>query len=100
MFEENFKKITFESNPLLYILAISDTIEPIKIYQKNDKTLSAKEIAEEINIEYLPGSRVLSISSKSNIIDINLLYRKAKSLMEWTSAECSELRNGTFTLKI
>lgn len=100
LFEENFKKITFESNPLLYILAISDTIEPVKIYQKNDKTLSAKEIAEEINIEYLPGSRVLSISSKSNIIDINLLYRKAKSLMEWTSAECSELRNGTFTLKI
>lgn len=100
LMEENFKNITYESNPLLYILAISDTIEPIKVYQQNDKSLSAQEITEAINIEYIAGTRTLSISSNSKTIDINLLHKKAKSLMEWTSAECSELTNGIFILKI
>lgn len=98
--EENFKKISYESNPLLYILGVSDTIEPIKVYQKHNKSLSAQVIADAINIEYIPGTRSLSFSSVSKIIDISLLYQNAKGLMDWTSAECYELTNGSFTLRI
>lgn len=100
LLEENFKKISYESNPLLYILGVSDTIEPIKVYQKHNKSLSAQVIADAINIEYIPGTRSLSFSSVSKIIDISLLYQNAKGLMDWTSAECSELTNGSFTLRI
>lgn len=100
LLEENFKNINYDSNPLLYILAISDTIEPIKVFQQNDKSLTAQEIAEAINIEYISETRSLSFSSNSKKIDINLLYKKAKGLMDWTSAECSEYTNGSFTLKI
>lgn len=103
MLEENFKKISYESNPLLYILGVSDTIEPIKVYQKHNKSLSAQVIADAIdaiNIEYILGTRSLSFSSVSKIIDISLLYQNAKGLMDWTSAECSELTNGSFTLRI
>lgn len=32
LYSENFKKISFENNPLLYILAVTDSIEPTKIY--------------------------------------------------------------------
>lgn len=100
LLEENFKNITYESNPLLYILAVSDTIEPIKVYQQNNKSLSAQEIAEAINVEYIPGTRSLSLGSNSKSIDINLLYQKAKGLMDWTSVRCSELTNESFTLRI
>lgn len=100
LLEENFKKITYDSNPLLYILAVSDTIEPIKVYQQNNKSLSAQEIAEAINVEYIPGTRSLSLGSNSKSIDINLLYQKAKGLMDWTSVRCSELTNESFTLRI
>lgn len=100
LLEENFKTITYESNPLLYILAISDTMDPIKTYQQNSKNLSAQEIAEAINIEYIPGKRSLTFSSSSNIIDINILYQKAKGLTDWTSVKCSQLLDGGFTLKI
>lgn len=100
LLEENFKKITYDSNPLLYILAVSDTIEPIKVYQQNNKSLSAQEIAEAINVEYIPGTRSLSLGSNSKSIDINLLYQKAKGLMDWTSVRCSELTNGSFILRI
>lgn len=100
LLEENFKTITYESNPLLYILAISDTMEPIKTYQQNNKKLSAQEIAEAIKIEYIPGKRSLKFSSASPTIDINTLYQKAKGLTDWTSVKCSRLLNGVFTLKI
>lgn len=100
LFEENFKTITFESNPLLYILAVSDTLEPIKTYQQRNNNLSAQVIAEAIDIEYIPGTRLLRFSSNSTAVNINILHQKAKGLTEWTSAECSELANNSFTLRI
>ncbi|MBE6007760.1 MAG: hypothetical protein E7235_01015 [Lachnospiraceae bacterium] len=100
LLEENFKTITYESNPLLYILAISDTIEPIKIYKQHNSNLSEKTITEAIEIEYTPGTRSLKFSSNSANIDINILYQKAISLTEWTSAKCSNLEKNSFTLKI
>lgn len=100
LLEENFRTITFESNPLLYILAVSDTLEPIKIYQQHNAELSAPVIAAAIDIEYIPGTRKLRFSSKLEAVDIALLHHKAMGLMEWTSAKCSDLENNSFTLKI
>lgn len=100
LLKENFKNISFESNPLLYILAISDTLEPIKIYRQHDANLSAQVIAEAINIEYAPGTHKLRFSSNSGAVNIRLLHQKAKELTDWTSATCTNIRNGSFTLKI
>lgn len=100
LMEENFQKTSYESNPLLYILGVSDTIEPIKVYKKHNKSLSAQVIADAINIEYIPGTRSLSFSSTSDDIDIGLLYQTAKGLTDWTSAECSKLTNGSVILRI
>ena len=100
LFEENFKTITFESNPLLYILAISDTLEPIKAYQQCNANLTAQVIANAIDIEYIPGTRQLRFSSNSNEVDIGILHQKAMGLMSWTSANCSTLENHSFTLRI
>lgn len=98
LFEENFKTITFTSNPLLYILAISDTLEPIKVYQQCNANLTAQVIANAIDIEYIPGSHKLSFSSNSNEVDITVLHKKAMGLMDWTNAICSDLKNDAFTL--
>lgn len=100
LLEENFKTITFESNPLLYILAISDTLEPIKAYQQRNANLSAQVIADAVDIEYIPGTRQLRFSSNSEAVDIALLYHKAMGLMDWTSTKCSNLENNSFTLRI
>lgn len=100
LLEENFKTITFESNPLLYILAISDTLEPIKAYQQHNANLSVQVVANAIDIEYIPGTRKLRFSSNSEAVDIALLHRKAMGLMDWTSAKCSNLENSSFTLSI
>lgn len=91
---EAYEILTFSNNPLLYILAIADTLEPTKAYDKVDP----KTVSESINIEYEPGSCRLTFSSSNNAVDISKLYRRAKGLEEWTSAHCTELTAGTFTL--
>lgn len=91
---EAYKTITIKDNPLLYILAITDTLEPIKAYA----TINPEIVSESINLEYLPGTRMLTFSSSNNAVDIRTLYQKAKGLEEWTSVRCTELRDGAFTL--
>lgn len=100
LMEDNYKIITFESNPLLYILAVSDALEPIKTYQQCNANLSPQDIADAIDIEYIPGTHQLQVSSNSKTVDIAVLYNKATGLMDWTSAKCSNLENNSFTLTI
>jgi len=91
---EAYKTITITDNPLLYILAVTDTLEPMKAYA----TIHPEIVSESINLEYLPGARMLTFSSTNNAVDIRVLHRKAKGLEEWTSVRCTELRDGAFTL--
>lgn len=97
---EHFRNISYESNPLLYILVVADTLEPLKIYQQANPNLRAEEIIDAIDIEYAPASRSLTISSNSSKIDISLMHSKADSLAEWTTAICSPLENSHFDITL
>ena len=100
LLEENFRYISYENNPLLYILVIADTLEPLKIYHRAIPDLRTEEIIDAIDIQYAPASRSLTFSSSSRKIDISILYRKAESLAEWTTAICSPLENNGFMLTL
>ncbi len=97
LYSENFQKIDCKDNPLLYILAITDSIEPTKIY-RNDAT--PQTIIDTVGIDYRPGSKEIKISCLSNDIDIRKIFSKAKELEDWTTVKCSYLSNYTFTLKL
>ena len=97
---ENFQPITYDENPLLYILAVADSLDPVKLYSRGNKPLETDQIIEAIDIEYIPASRVLSFSSQSSDVNIAILYDKAKKLEEWTSARCSALENNRFKLTL
>lgn len=96
---QKFKTITFKDNPLLFILAVADTLEPTKIYGKVTN-ISAKDVCEALNIECLPNSHQIVFSSKNKNVDIKYLYSKATSLESWTAVRCSELKDGRFTLAL
>lgn len=100
LYLENFQPITYDENPLLYILSVTDSLDPVKVYSRGNTPLGTNQIIEAINIEYTPGSRVLSFSSQSSDVDISILYGKAKDLEEWTSARCSALENNRFKLTL
>ena len=97
LYSENFKKISFEDNPLLYILAVTDSIEPTKIYRCD---ASVQSIINAIDIEYIPASREIKISCLSGDIDIQKIYSKAKELEDWTSVDCSVRHNSSFSLRL
>lgn len=98
---ENYKNITFEEDPLLYILALTDTLEPTKIYnqQKKYQGLTAWEVANAIYVDYTPGMRKIQFSA-SHDISIDPLYKKAKGLENWTSAQCVMLGENAFEIFI
>ena len=100
LFEENFQSITYELNPLLFILVVADTLEPIKVYRQKNSSLPVEEIIAAIDIAYIPASRELIFSSISSNIDIAILHHQAQSLTDWTSVSCSPLRNNSFTLAL
>ena len=95
---ENYKIITFQNNPLLYILAIADTLEPTKIYKA--LPISHDDICSAIEVNYRPGEHEITFFSNSLKVDIGELYKKAKGLEAWTSVRCSNLNDGKFTITI
>lgn len=100
LLHENFQTITYEDNPLLYILVVADSLDPVKVYSQANNLLQTDQIIEAIDIEYTPASRVLSFSSRSSDVDITILHNKAKGLEEWTAARCSGLENSHFKLTL
>lgn len=100
LLEENFRPISFENNPLLYILVVADTLEPLKAYTQHNGDLRIEEIIDAIEIEYMPASRSLTIASNSNTVDIAVLYRKAKGLEEWTTVRCGALNRTGFSIHL
>lgn len=100
LLEENFRPISFENNPLLYILVVADTLEPLKAYTQHNCDLSIEEIIDAIEVEYLPASRSLTLSSNSSNVDIAVLHGKAMELQDWTAVECSPLTDNSFQLRL
>lgn len=96
LFTENYKSITFEENPLLYILVIADTLEPTKLY----KGVPVKQVSNAICVEYTPGSHKISFSTNSKNVPIEPLYKSAKGLESWTSVKCSLLNGNGFNVFI
>ena len=98
---DNYKNITFEEDPLLYILALTDTLEPTKIYnqQKEYQGLTAREVANAIYVDYTPGTRKIRFSASPNI-SIDPLYKKAKGLENWTCARCFMIGKNAFEIFI
>ena len=100
LLEENFRPISYDNNPLLYILVVADTLEPLKAYTQHNCDLRIEEIIDAIEIEYMPASRSLTIASNSNTVDIAVLHRKAKGLEEWTAVRCGALNRTGFSIHL
>lgn len=83
---ENYKPISLDEFPLLFILGIVDTIDPIKIFQ--EVNLKPSEIMNNVMFEFHQNQ--ISISVKENIpIDFEKLISNAKNLDGWLDVSVS-----------
>ena len=96
LMKDTFRKITYEENPILYILCIADTLEPLKAYTEIPK----EKILNSLDIDYTPKLKQIKFSTLSTDIDINVLYKKAKDLEEWTSVKCNRVSDTSFSIEI
>lgn len=96
LFQEHFKPISYQDNPILFILAVTDTLEPLKVY----KEIESEIVINALNIEYLPGSNSLFLSSASYDVPISRLYQKAKELETWTTVKCDLSLEGILAIQL
>ncbi len=97
---KNFRQISFRSNPLLFILAITDTLDPYKIYGSDTAGgKDAPQVWRSFDFSFEQGT--LTVSSRYKCRPIQKLYNKAKSLKVWTNVKnvyhCDEK---SFSIKI
>lgn len=82
---EKFKKIRFQDNPILYILALVDTIEPIKIY--DSLKLNKFEIWNGVEVRFEQDSIRIKLVDKR--MPFELMARKIIGLDKWIDVEYS-----------
>ena len=95
---EHFKKIKFQESPLLFILAIVDTIEPYKIYSSKTADQNAVRIWKSIDISF--ANNTLTLSSRYKCRPITKIYERAKGLKAWVDIESVELDSDRKSLSI
>ena len=79
---DNFKKIRFQENPLLFILSVVDTIEPYKIYGlPSAMGRDALRIWKSIDLSFQ--NNILTVASRYKCRPIEKMYQKAKGLKSW-----------------
>jgi hypothetical protein len=76
----DFKPIEFKDYPLLYILGIVDTIDPMKTYMRDEFT--PKEILESIEIEFNE-NKVVFRNGKKSKLDFKKMTDSAIGLKNW-----------------
>jgi len=92
----NFPPVTSTQFPLLYILGIVDTIDPVKIFTDDNPKLDVKEILNSILISFKPKGIYFKNAPNSKL-DFSLFTKKAISLKDWLAVEIIVTKN---TLRI
>ena len=87
----NFSNLSFAKNPLLFILAVVDTIEPFKAYCSSEATGNmARSVWQSIDFSFNDGS--LTVKSLKRAYPIHVLYERAKRLEDWVDIGPVEMR--------
>lgn len=82
---ERFKKISFQDNPLLFILAIVDTIEPYKLYGSQASEQNAIQIWKSFDISF--ADNAITVSARYKCRPITKIYERAQGLKSWVDIE-------------
>ena len=82
----------------LYILSISDTLDPVKKYCTGSE-LSAMEVLKNVSFDFVPGRRSMMVSVNKSV-SIDPIYEAANSLKTWTVATVSSKTDNSFMISL
>lgn len=82
---ENFAPVKFKDFPLFYILGIVDTIEPLKLFNRNGN-FDDKYVLENIKYEFSSNSMEISVNENSNL-EFDKYIKQVKYLEGWLDIE-------------
>lgn len=88
----NFTPIKIKDFPLLYILGIVDTIDPIKAFIDVKSEIDEKYILENLLVSFKPNS-ITFINSENSRLDFKKIICKAMNFYGWLDVEISFSKN-------
>jgi len=95
---DRFEKISYKTSPLLFILAIADTIEPCKLFNGVISDNMLWRVWTDYKISYNKKERTFIINLPND--KFNELYEKAKSLELWVDVTCELGENQSIEIKV
>lgn len=90
------RKIYLQEAPLLFLLGLVDTIDPVKLFCKKEENV--KDVLNGILIDFVNDKIKLGISCDSNLCFAEL-YRKCKELEDWLDVKV-ECENNLISIKL
>ena len=88
--ENSSQRLKCESNPFLFLLLLSDTIEPIKFFTQ----YQSKCVLNKIDIEVLSGLKKISITTNDLCMDCHNWFDKIKDMENWLDLTVKDIDNG------
>lgn len=93
----NSQRMVFDENPLLFILCMIDTIEPVKIGHRINKKerieVTNAEIIDMVNIRFKENAITIQIEKKDRYNELlhHEIYNNAKRLETWMDVRVSKI---------
>lgn len=98
---DKYKKVNFEKNPLLFILAMSDTLEPYKNFYAachgsgniDIVNYNAREVLsayEKINVEFSKNQIIMQVSKDL----LEACRTRLLGMEQWIDIKCEEINDG------
>lgn len=89
--------VSFRNFPLFYLLALVDTIEPLKLYSRNNPSLSDDDILKNIKVGFK--DHIILISVNEDFLKFNVIYKQVKGLQEWLNVDIKEINKNTLKIE-
>jgi hypothetical protein len=85
----NFQPVKIKNSPLLFILGLTDTLDPVKTFKANH---SVKEILENLECKFYKNSIHIKNAACSTL-DFSILQRKVDNLLGWLDVSITKKHN-------
>lgn len=77
------KPISLTKSPLLFLLGVVDTIDPVKAYTEK---YNVEDIIESLQLDFFEDKFIIE-NKIDSILDFNEIIKKSENLREWLSVE-------------
>ena len=87
--EKKYNKLKIEDDPLIFLLALVDTIEPTKYFNMVNTKLVLESVSIDVDVEL----KIINIIVNDKILNYSDWFKKIKTLDKWLNIDIKQYKN-------